>query len=230
MKTSARIFFITLCLIVAAGYRHPVQAQDPILEVIRTGVKKAIVAVDLKVQRLQNKTIWLQQAQQVLENKLTALRLGEIADWTERQRLLYAAYYEELRQVKAAIGFFQRVRDLVRQQEALVEAHRQAFRLLRQEGIFSAQELDYMQRVYGAILEESVQQLDLLLLATRPSSIQLQDSQRLRLIHQAADRMEQLYSDLREFNEQNTRLSLLRSGERQQLQLIKQLHNLSTDN
>ena len=50
------------------------QAQTGILEVIQAGIKKAIKAVDLKIQRLQNKTIWLQNAQKVLENKMSKLK------------------------------------------------------------------------------------------------------------------------------------------------------------
>ena len=38
-------------------------AQVAILEVIKAGVKKVIRAVDLKIQRMQNETIWLQNAQ-----------------------------------------------------------------------------------------------------------------------------------------------------------------------
>ncbi len=35
-------------------------AQIAVVEVIKAGVKKVIKAVDLKIQRLQNETIWLQ--------------------------------------------------------------------------------------------------------------------------------------------------------------------------
>ena len=47
----------------------PVQeakAVIPILEIIRQAVIWVIKAVDLMIQRLQNKTIWLQNAQKVL--------------------------------------------------------------------------------------------------------------------------------------------------------------------
>jgi len=43
-------------------------AQIPILEIIKAAVVKAIKAADLQIQRLQNKTIWLQNAQKTLEN------------------------------------------------------------------------------------------------------------------------------------------------------------------
>jgi hypothetical protein len=53
--------------------RH-VQAQVPIYDIIKAAVKKVIMAVDLKIQRLQNKTIWLQNAQKRLENAKGIIR------------------------------------------------------------------------------------------------------------------------------------------------------------
>ena len=79
-------------------------AQLAIIDIIKEGIKKVIVAVDLKVQRLQNKTIWLQQAQKTLENTLSKVKLTEIGDWVERQRKLYADYFEELRQANVPRG------------------------------------------------------------------------------------------------------------------------------
>ena len=72
-----------------------VQAQTAIAEIIKAGIKKVIKAVDLKIQRLQNKTIWLQNAQKTLENALSKLKLDEIANWTEKQKEQYRKYYEE---------------------------------------------------------------------------------------------------------------------------------------
>ena len=98
MNRIRKTFFImligTITLTVA-----PVQRAESgiaILEIIRQGVKKVIKAVDLMIQRLQNKTIALQNAAKVLENKLSKLKLYEIAEWTERQRQLYKKYYDEL--------------------------------------------------------------------------------------------------------------------------------------
>lgn len=77
-----------------------VNAQLAIVEVIKAGVKKVVKAVDLKIQRMQNETIWLQNAQKVMENQLSKLKLTEIADWTERQKELYGKYYADLWKVK----------------------------------------------------------------------------------------------------------------------------------
>src|SRR3954469_19166907 len=57
----------------------PARAQDAIAEVIKAGIKKAIKAVDLKIQRLQTKTIWLQNTQKVIENTMAKAHLEEIS-------------------------------------------------------------------------------------------------------------------------------------------------------
>src|SRR6476620_11144768 len=75
-------------------------AQVAVLEVIKAGVKKVIKAVDLKIQRMQNETIWLQNAQKVMENQLSKLKLNEIAKWSEKQKELYSKYYTDLWKVK----------------------------------------------------------------------------------------------------------------------------------
>ena len=78
-----------LTVIIGFSSVYPVQqaaAQIPILEIIKAGVKKVIRAVDLQIQRLQNKTVWLQNAQKVLENKMAALKLTEISDWAAKQK------------------------------------------------------------------------------------------------------------------------------------------------
>src|SRR3954452_7882097 len=90
----------TLMSILILLSKGDVKAQDAIAEVIKAGIKKAIKAVDLKIQRLQTKTIWLQNAQKVIENTMTKVHLEEIAGWVEKQRTLYADYYSELWRVK----------------------------------------------------------------------------------------------------------------------------------
>src|SRR5437763_10954950 len=87
----------------------PIKAQDAIAEVIKAGIKKAIKAVDLKIQRLQTKTIWLQNAQKVIENAMAKVHLEEISGWAEKQRALYDNYYSELWKVKSIISYYDRV-------------------------------------------------------------------------------------------------------------------------
>jgi len=225
MRTFYKTLLMTL-LLYTAGTGLRAHAQDPITEIIKAGVTKVIVATDLQIQRIQNETIWLQNAQKVLENKLTELRLAEIAGWTERQRALYAGYYQELWEIKSAIARYQQVQDIIRKQAELLAEYKRAYHLFRQDENFTAPELAHMYRVYTGILEESVRHLDQVLLVIRSFSTQMSDGKRLELIHHAAGRIEQNYSDLREFNAQNIRLSLQRAKERNNLQAVQKLYGI----
>ncbi|MEO7293440.1 MAG: conjugal transfer protein TraI, partial [Ginsengibacter sp.] len=135
-------------------------AQTGILEIIKAGIKKVIVAVDLKIQRIQNKTIWLQNAEKVLENKMSELKLGEIGDWVEKQRKLYADYFDELWKVKNTIATYQRVRDIIKRQVQMVKEYEKAYALFRQDKNFTQKEINYMYQVYSGMLNESVKNLE----------------------------------------------------------------------
>ena len=71
--------------------------------IVGTVISKVVKAIDLKVQRLQNETLFLQNAQKVIENKLHVLKLAEISNWSQKQIELYQQYYDELNQVKPSI-------------------------------------------------------------------------------------------------------------------------------
>ncbi|PHK25219.1 conjugal transfer protein TraI, partial [Nostoc linckia z16] len=98
-----------LCTSVEA---KPVTAAPPIIGLIKEAVKKVIKAIDLKIQKLQNKTIQLQNVQKQIENTLSKLKLDEISDWAQKQKDLYSKYYNELKEVKAIVSQYQRIRDI----------------------------------------------------------------------------------------------------------------------
>jgi hypothetical protein len=202
------------------------EAAIPIAKIIQEGVKKVIKAVDLMVQRLQNKTIWLQNAQKVLENKLSELKLKEIAEWTDKHKKLYEQYYEELWKVKKAIETYELVRKVMSRQVQLVEEYKKAWEILKKDDNFTNDELKYMYRVYSGILQESVKSLDQMLNVVNSFDTQMTDGKRLEIINQAASSIEQSYHDLKQFNVQNIRLSLSRSKDQHEIETIKKIYGL----
>ncbi|GAA4131916.1 hypothetical protein GCM10022216_02430 [Sphingobacterium kyonggiense] len=202
-------------------------AQIAVLEVIKAGVKKVIKAVDLKVQRLQNETIWLQNAQKVLENQLSKLKLTEIADWTEKQKQLYSEYYEELWKIKSAIAYYRRIKDLTEKQVAIVDEYKWAWGLFNKDKHFKPEELQYMETVYSGILDASIKNLDQILLVVNSFKTQMSDAQRLEIINAAADRMDENYSDLKRFNAQNIQLSIQRSSSLDETATLKEIYGIN---
>ena len=202
-------------------------AQFVIGEVIKLTVTKVIKAIDLKVQRMQNKTIWLQNAQKVIENQMSKTRLTEISGWTEQQKQLYSSYYTELGNIKATISKYQRIKDITLKQAALVSEYKQAWSLFKQDNHFNPQELSYMQQVYTGILDASVKNLDEIMLVVSPAKTQMTDEQRLELINKASDHLDENYNDLHQFNNQGIQLSLQRSKDLSDTQSIKKLYGIN---
>jgi hypothetical protein len=203
-----------------------VHAQDPVTEAIKAGVKKVIKAIDLKIQRLQNNTIWLQNAQKTLENKMSKLKLDEISDWVEKQRKLYADYFDELWQVKAALTYYHRVKEIIEGQVSMVGEYKAAWALFRQDKNFTADELDYMSGIYTGLFNESVKSIDQLFLVVNAFATQMSDAKRLEIINSVSDNLEQQHMDLKEFNEQHKMISLQRAGERGEIETVKRLYGL----
>lgn len=204
-------------------------AQVAVLEVIKAGVKKVIRAVDLKIQRMQNETVWLQNAQKVMENQLSKLKLTEISDWTEKQKELYGKYYTDLWKVKATISYYQRIKDVTTKQVFLVEEYKKAWSLAQQDKNFSPSELSYMYDVYTGILNESAKNLDQILLIINSFKTQMSDAKRLELINEAAERIEGNYNDLKEFNNQNILMSLQRATSQRQLETVQKLYGIEAN-
>lgn len=227
MKRSMKIMLVMLfCSLTVLPPRQSNATPIAILEIIKAAVKKVIIAVDLKIQRLQNKTIWLQNAQKALENAMSKLKLDEISDWTEKQRTLYKDYYEELAKVKSIITYYQRIKDIIRKQVRLVEEYQRAWGLFRLDKHFTANELDHMANVYSGILDETDKNTDLIFLAIKSFQTQMSDAERIEIINKAADQVDENYNDLTRFNQQNAILSLQRSGSRYDVDVIKKLHGL----
>jgi hypothetical protein len=226
MKVCRVTLPVSLTLVLVSLSAQHANAQLVVGQVISATVGKVIRAIDLKVQRMQNQTIWLQNAQKALENQLSKLRLTEISSWSDQQRQLYSNYYAELWQIKSYISYYQRIKDLTMKQVALVSEYKSAWALFQQDKHFQPAELNQMQNVYSGILDASVKNLDQIMLVVGTNQTQMSDEQRLELVNKAGDRLDENYSDLRQFNNQNELLSLARSKDVNDLQTVKGLYGI----
>ncbi|MOA19726.1 hypothetical protein D3C78_1401300 [compost metagenome] len=186
-----------------------------------------IKAVDLKIQRMQNKTIWLQNAQKLLENELSGLKLTEIGEWVERQRSLYSDYYEELWKIKAAVAYYHRLKEVTDKQGIILKEYKQALQLLRSTDVFSATETAFMEEVYSGILLESMDNATSLLNLVKAFSLQMEDAERLELIDHTAIAVAENLDDLRQFNRKIKQLFQMRSKEKRGLDDLKKWYGIN---
>jgi len=192
-----------------------------------TDIIKAIIkAIDIGVQKAQNRIIDLQNAQKAVENVLSQTKLGEIGDWVEKHRAQYAEYFDELKQVKEAINGFNEVKEIMKRQVGLVNEYKQAFALFKSDNHFSPAELQYMLSVYTGIIDQSLKNLDQLFLVVNAFKTEMTDGKRLEIINVVSSHIADNLNDLRQFNTENALLSLQRARSQNEVERLKVMYGL----
>lgn len=203
------------------------ESQAIVWKVVTAAIKKVVKAIDLQIQRQQNRVIWLQNAQKTLENTLSKLKLKEIGEWSDKQKKLYAGYFEELRKVRSIISYYQRIRDITKKQVQIVENYQAAWRIVRQDKRFTGDEITYMGRVYEGILTETVNNIDQLGLVINAFATSMSDAKRLEIIRQVDERVAGNLADLRRFNAETALLSLRRAKDQQEIATVRAMYGLT---
>lgn len=224
MKKPAILCFLILGMLLGGGNAR---AQIPVVNLVTAVLKKVIIAIDLKVQQLQNQTIALQNAEQQAENNLHLNSLNNISGWLNKEKTLYAGYYQELAKVRRVIAGYDAVKDVINRQKQLVTEYRNANALFRRDAHFSAGELGYMGTIYNGILTESLRNLEAVTTAISDFGTRMDDAERWQRIDQAAGAMQTNLDHLRQFNRQNVQLSLSRSRDEQDRKSVQQLYGIA---
>jgi hypothetical protein len=218
---------IILLLIAALTLFGNADAQIlDIAAIIKAGISKVIRATDLEVQRLQTETIELQNIQQELQNEMTQSELNEISGWVQKQEALYQEYYTELWQVKQVIASYDKVKSVITLQTKIISEYNSAYALFKQDKNFSASELSWMSNVYAGILNESLKNVEQVLLVVNAFVTQMSDEERMKIIDNAAAGIQKNYNDLKQFDSQNIQLSLQRAAENNDVGTVKALYGL----
>lgn len=227
MRIYRIILPVSMVVVLTALPDKKADAQFVISAVLNNTIGKVIRAIDLEVQKAQNQTIWLQNAQKAIETQLNQLKLSQIAGVSKQQTDLFTTYYNDLFTVKTIITDYEQVKNITVRQEALVREYQSAWAMIQNDKHFSASELQYVSSVYSGILKASVANLDQLMNLVNSFKSQMSDGKRMELIHQTSKGVDQNYNDLKQFNNETIMLSLQRAKDENDIQATKNLYGLN---
>jgi conjugation system TraG family ATPase len=196
-----------------------VSAQIPIIGTI---IGKVVKAIDLKIQKLQNQTMFLQNAQKEMENKLHALKLDEIESWSDKQKVLYQQYFDELQTVKAAVSKFAMAKDVIVRQVQIVSEYNNVRRLLAVNCFYNPAELSQVAVMHGSILKESLQNLEQVQGLTS-GVFKMNDAERLSGIAKASDSMDSCLVQMKRLNSDILQVNEMRRQEKENILKMKRL-------
>ncbi|MGV8094845.1 MAG: TerB family tellurite resistance protein [Mangrovibacterium sp.] len=215
MKTKIRRIIVTTCLVF--GGLFPAQK---------------VSAQSAEVQQLLLNVEKLAQFKQILSDMKKGYLILEggyntIRDISQGNFSLHKIFLDGLMQVSPAVRGYRRVADIISYQVVLVREYRHAYDRFRQDDNFSEEELRYLARVYDNLFDESLRNLDELLMVITAGEARMSDDERLQAIDRIFAEMQDKLMFLRHFNNNTTILAMQRAKERNDAQTIREIYGLN---
>lgn len=140
---------------------------------------------------------------------------------------LHETFLDGLMLVSPEIRKYRRVADIISQQSAILSEYKSAYNRFRTSDNFTAQEIDYLNRVYKQLFSQSLDNLDELTNVITSSKLRMSDDERLQAIDRIFSDTQDKLVFLRHFNNETSILALQRQKEKMEVLAIKNYYNIN---
>ena len=205
---------ILVCLALVLGLEFmPVKSEAQAYELAR-------LVLDIeKLLQLKNILSDLYKGYEILTTGYNAIK-----SISEGNFSLHKAFLDGLLAVSPAVQKYERVIDIINDQESIVSEYKIAYNIFKQDKHFTPDELVYLSNVYNNLISGSEKNLTNLLNAMTAGTLRMSDAERLHVIDGIySDTHEQL-SFLRAFNTKTSELSTELSKQEADLNSVRGLY------
>ena len=144
-----------------------------------------------------------------------------VKDMTEGNFSLHKTFLDALMQVSPAVKNYKRVAEIVEYQISIVKESRNGMNRFIKSGNFSGQEINYFEKVYGNLLNQSLRNLDELTMVITADKLRMSDDERLKAVDDIYEQMQDKLLFLRNFNTTSNVLALQRTKEKNDVYISK---------
>ena len=174
----------------------------------------------------------LAQLKEILTNlkegyEVLSIGYATIKDLSEGNFSLHRTFLDGLSEVSPVVRNYKKVGDIIANQLTLVKEYKRAYNHFKEGGIFTPGEIKYLSNVYAHLFNQSVKNLDVLLKVITSGSLRMSDEDRLGAIDKIFLEMQDKLMFLRHFNNQTALLSLQRTNEIKDAQVIQNIHGIT---
>jgi len=195
MKTIKLIPYMIMLLMITAMMQ--VRAQS-------TEVQQLLLNVE-KLSQMKNILQDMKKGYTIVAGGYNAIR-----DISQGNFSLHEVFLDGLMLVSPEVKKYRRVADIISYQKRIVSEYKSAFNNFKAAGNFNPTEVDYLGRVYRQLFDQSVDNLDQLLMIMTSSQLRMSDEERLSAIDQIFEDTQDKLMFLRSFNSEALTLSLQR--------------------
>src|SRR5450432_3681472 len=150
-----------------------------------------------------------------------------IKDISQGNFSLHKAFLDRLLAISPAVAKYKKIATITDNQLQLIKEYKNAYKRFQNDGNFNPDEIEYMGKVYGNLVDESAKNLESLLNVITTNKLRMSDDERIKQIDLINEEIENKLSFLRYFNNNTTVLSVQRTKERNELNTSRVLHGVS---
>jgi hypothetical protein len=136
-----------------------------------------------------------------------------VRDMAKGNFSLHKVFLDGLLEVSPEVKKYRRIVDIVAIQLQLIKEYKVALKRTRASNLLNEGELDYLERVYGQLINRSVDNLNDLITVITAQQLRMSDEERLAAIDQIFKDMSNKLEFLRHFNNETSVLLLQRKKE-----------------
>lgn len=139
---------------------------------------------------------------------------------------LHDVFLDKLLQVSPAVKQYKRVGEIISSQGKIVKEYKVAFQRFKVADVFNSKELEYLSTVYTNLIDESVKNLDELVMIVTAGKLRMNDEERIKAIDRIFESMQNKLVFLRSFNNGTSVLAAQRTKERNDVEVSRKLYGI----
>lgn len=155
--------------------------------------------------------------------------LNTIGGFTRGEFDLHSDYFNSLKIVNPEIRRYTRIAEIIAMQVKIVQSYGKTYQLLSGTNIFSNDELAYIQRVFGRLLDDCEKTLDELIAVTTDAKLEMKDDERITRIDKLYADMQDKFTFSKSFGNDAKALAASRIKEQTEVQTSRALHGINNE-
>lgn len=152
--------------------------------------------------------------------------IGDIKNGTLN---LHKGYFDGLKSVNPAIANYARVADILLLQFAILNNYRQLSKQIQATHLFSTEQINYVQTVFGRLLGDCGELLEELTSLTSRNKLEMDDGERLQRIDQLYLEMMDKYRFSADFGNDIRQLNNAKTSSKEEIDYLKNLYDLKKE-
>jgi len=173
----------------------------------------------------------LAQLKQILSNmkkgyEVVSKGYTTIKDISQGNFKLHETFLDKLMQVSPVVRQYKKVGDIINAQLILSKEYKVAFLRFKHSELFNEKEINYLSKVYGNLFQQSLRNLDELMMVITAGKLRMSDDERIAAIDRIFSEMEDKLNFLRSFNKGTDVLAVQRQKEMNEVKVSGKIYGL----